>query len=290
VFSGLLELLKFAKRYPFSTDHHSCPNNDAGQGAYLSSAPNNPAVNFPIYNSLKTKAGANCKPSGNSMDGLVIEVNNGAAACLPGSTSLKAKAEQIRKHSHNSSDRSGVDVQNGPAACLVGSTSTIVKAVRNSKNLGKSSDRSVIDVQNGPAACLPGSTVDVQNSPAACLAVSTSTIVKAVRNSKNLGKSSDRSVIDVQNGPAACLPGSTVDVQNSPAGCLPECSTSTKVIGGWNSKNLGNWSDRSVIDVKNGSAAWLPGSASSRAKAGWNYKVLGPTTLTPHFKYRYSSY
>jgi hypothetical protein len=58
-------VVKFVKQYPF-TDHLSHPNNDADQGAYLSSATNNSSVSFLGHNSLKVKAGWNCKPSGSS--------------------------------------------------------------------------------------------------------------------------------------------------------------------------------------------------------------------------------
>jgi hypothetical protein len=49
---NLFQSVQIANGYPF-TEHCSPPNNDAGQGAYLSFATNNPAITFPGYYCFK---------------------------------------------------------------------------------------------------------------------------------------------------------------------------------------------------------------------------------------------
>jgi hypothetical protein len=99
VFSSMLELLKFAKHYPFENSLSPPNKNDIGL------APKDSSIcSFPGYSSLRVKDGRKCKSSDNSTDQSVIKVKNGHAACLPGSTSSKVKALRIHKHSQNSSD------------------------------------------------------------------------------------------------------------------------------------------------------------------------------------------
>jgi hypothetical protein len=164
----MLELLKFAKKYPV-TDGRSRPRIiDVRQATYFSPSSTARSVSSSqgYHSSTLQARGPNRFESVASTDRPPIQSKNGpAAACSPGSnTSPQAKAgRRKRNYSRNSLARSRFENSNGPAASLPGSGIPSVKAGRSTQFLGNSSDRSSIQSKYGPAAsCLPGSNTSPQ--------------------------------------------------------------------------------------------------------------------------------
>lgn len=116
------------KRYPYFTDSHSRPNNDAVLDSYFASAPKDPSISFPGYNPLKAKAGPN-----HTSPVVTQQIN---LSLNPVFAWLKAKAGWTHYHSRNLFEGSGVDIPDGLATCLPGSTFPMAKAGQNSKFLG----------------------------------------------------------------------------------------------------------------------------------------------------------
>jgi hypothetical protein len=162
----MLELLKFAKKYPV-TDGGSRPIIDVCQVTYFSpSSTARSASSSQAYHSstLVQARGPNRFQSvSTSTDRPPIQFQNGPAACSPGSnTSPQVKAGRKSNYSCNSPAQSRFENPNGPSASLPGSVIPSAKAGRSTQFLGNSPDRPPIQSKNGPATCSPGSNTSPQ--------------------------------------------------------------------------------------------------------------------------------
>jgi hypothetical protein len=163
-FFKMLELLKFAKKYPV-TDGRSRPIIDVRQATYFS--PSSTAwwvSSSQGYYSLTLQAdGPNCFQPVTSADQPPIQSKNGPAACSSGSdTTPRAKAGRKHNYSHNSVVPSRFESPNSPAVSLPGSAIPSAKAGRITQFLSNLFDRPPIQPINGPAPCSPGSNTSPQ--------------------------------------------------------------------------------------------------------------------------------
>jgi hypothetical protein len=135
----MLELLKFAKKYPV-TDGGSRPIIDVRQATYFSpSSTARSASSSQGYHSLtlvQARGPYRFQSVSTSTDRPPIQSKNVPAACSPGSnTSPQAKAGRKRNYSCNSPARSHFENPNGPSASLPGSAIPPAKAGRSTQFL-----------------------------------------------------------------------------------------------------------------------------------------------------------
>jgi hypothetical protein len=140
----MLELLKFAKKYPV-TDGGSRPIIDVRQATYFlpSSTVRSASSSQGCHSSTLVQArGPNCFQSvSTSTDRPPIQSKNGPDACSPGyNTSPQEIAGRKRNYSCNSPARSRFENSNGPSASLPGSAIPSAIAGRSTQFLGNSSD------------------------------------------------------------------------------------------------------------------------------------------------------